>query len=96
MVTLAAPPRIRPSPLPHRVRVAEPDQRGAVRRVQRQRVAEPVWPFRSRFGSQHDKLHSVSDFSREQRVTVKVEPGVEPRIAVSHRHQRKLSMPDNE
>ena len=81
MVPPATPARSRTPPLPHRVRVVETDQPGAVRGVQRQRVAEPMRPFRSDFDSHHDELHSVSGFVHEQGLTVKLQQGVESGIA---------------
>ena len=66
MVTLPTPPRTRAVPFPHRVRIAETDQPGAVRCVQGQRIAKPVRPFWSRLRSQRDKLYPVSDLVDEQ------------------------------
>ena len=73
MVALFATPRTRTPPLPHRVRIVEPDQPGAVRGMERQRVAETVWPFRGDFASRHDELYPVSHFVHEQRLAVKIE-----------------------
>lgn len=95
MVALATPARSRASPFPHRVRIVETDEPRAVRRVQCQRVAEPVRTIRCHFGPQHDELHPVSRLVNEQRLAVKVEQGVQPGIAVSRRHRHKLSVSHN-
>ena len=94
VVALHSLPAAWASTLPHRVRVVESDQPGAIRRMQRQRVAEAVWPFRRHLGLHHDELHpwptsSTKSVSREGGVACPA-----PDLAqVSS--SRKLSVNDN-
>ena len=95
MVTLPVLPRTRTLPLPHRVCVVETDPPFTVRTVQCPRIAESVRPFRGHFPSHHNELHPMPHLVHEQRLAVKIEQRVEPRVT-GKRHRRRLSKSDNQ
>ena len=95
VIAFAAPSRSWTPSLPYRVGVVETNQPLPIRRVQSKRVTQPVRALGRDFGSYRDELHPVSGFVHEQRLTVKVEQGVEPRVTVMFRHRHKLSVTDN-
>jgi len=73
MVALCPSTPARAWPLPNRMCIVESNQSGAIRRVQRQRIAEAVWPFRRHLGLHHDELHPVTRIVHEEGVSVKVQ-----------------------
>ena len=72
MVALPSPRRARTMPFAHRVRIVETNQPGLLRRVKRQRLAEPVRRARRHFRSQYDGLDAMSRLVDEQRLAIKV------------------------
>ena len=61
-----SPRRRVPLPFPDRVRIVETDQPGPLRRMPRERIAEPVGPCRRRTRSQYDELDPVSYLVEER------------------------------
>ena len=87
MAALSASPLTGPSRLPHRVRIAETDPRGAVRSVRFERAAQHVRSFRSHLGSRRSEPHSVPRSVNERGLAVKVGQRVEAGVPAGRRHR---------
>ena len=94
--SLSRRPRVPGPRLPHRVRVVETDQPGAVRGVERQRATQPVRALPSDFSLHNDELHPVSGVVHEQRLAVKVyqvsSPGSRSCVVIQLSYQFLITM----
>ena len=87
--------RSRSASLPNCVRIVEPDQPCAVRCVQCQRIAEPVWPMGAYLGRHYDELHPVACLIHKQCLAVKIQQRVESGVAAGLPRALMLSVSDN-